>query len=281
MNELQICEFEILKEFIDICDKLNLQYFMLGGSALGAVKYQGFIPWDDDIDVGLYREDYNKFVKEAPNYLSKNLFLQNYRTDANFAHIYSKLRNSNTTYIEKNAAHLNINHGVYIDVFPLDGYPKDSKKQSKLEKKKRIYKFIHESNFRYKRSNKEEFVVRALRLFGVSKWTKGILKKYEQMIACCSVLDSEIICNHGNWKGKLEYVPKRYYGKGTRVTFENIQVRIPECYDEYLTQKYGDWRLELPLEEQKGHHYYEICDLERPYTYYIENISGNKIHIKR
>lgn len=270
MTELQKCEYEILKQVIKIFEQLNIQYYMIGGSTLGAVKYQGFIPWDDDIDIGLYREDYNKFLKEADKYLPSHLFLQNYRTDKRYALVYSKIRNCETTYIEKNAAHLDINHGVFIDVFPLDGYPEGSEEQEKLEKKKRLYKFVSESNYCFNRNKKEDMVVKVLRLFGVSNWTGKVLKKYEQMIASYTVHDSETICNHGNWKGKLEYVPKEYYGEGTWTIFGDIQVRVPEKYDEYLTQKYGDWRAELPKEEQRGHHYYEICDVNQPYTNYTK-----------
>ena len=110
--------------FVQICDRLQMEYFMLCGSALGAIKYGGFIPWDDDIDVGLYREDYERFCKEAPMLLPKKFFLQNYASDPDFPAIYSKLRDSSTTSIEKSVAKLPINHGISIDIFPLDGYPK-------------------------------------------------------------------------------------------------------------------------------------------------------------
>ena len=70
MNAIQKKVFQLFKMFVQICDRLQMEYFMLCGSALGAIKYGGFIPWDDDIDVGLYREDYERFCKEAPMLLS-------------------------------------------------------------------------------------------------------------------------------------------------------------------------------------------------------------------
>lgn len=72
MNAIQKKVFQLFKMFVQICDRLQMEYFMLCGSALGAIKYGGFIPWDDDIDVGLYREDYERFCKEAPMLLPKN-----------------------------------------------------------------------------------------------------------------------------------------------------------------------------------------------------------------
>lgn len=95
MNDLQKCELELLKYFIDICNKLNLRYYLVCGSALGAVKYGGFIPWDDDVDVALPRPDYEMFIKNAQRMLPSHVFLQNSMTDPQFPLIFSKLRNSN------------------------------------------------------------------------------------------------------------------------------------------------------------------------------------------
>ena len=139
MTNLQKIEFGILKEFIRICEILNLKYYIVCGSALGAVKYGGFIPWDDDIDVALPREDYEVFLCEAPKYLPEHLFLQTYKTDPKIPVIYAKLRNSNTTYIENSCKSIDMNHGIYIDIFPLDGYPVALKEQKKLERAKLFY----------------------------------------------------------------------------------------------------------------------------------------------
>ena len=121
MTDLQQTEFEILKEYIAVCERLKLRYYLVCGSCLGAVKYSGFIPWDDDIDVAMPREDYRVFCEKAPLLLPEHLFLQTNESDRNYPNIFAKLRDSRTTYIEKGMAELDIHHGVYIDVFPLDG----------------------------------------------------------------------------------------------------------------------------------------------------------------
>lgn len=268
MNELQSCEMNILREIVSVCHQLGIRYYMVCGSALGAVKYQGFIPWDDDVDIGMFREEYERFVREAPPLLPEHLFLQNFRSDKAFSQIYSKVRDSRTTYIEKSVANLDMHHGVYVDVFPLDGYPTTAKEQKAFERKKKYYKLICESRFDFPRSPKAALVTKLLRITGISRCSHKYLIKYDTLIASYPTADSPVICNHGNWQGKLEYAPREQYGEGLEVPFGDLTVRVPEKYDEYLTQKYGDWRADLPEEQKVGHHYYEVMDLEKPYTAY-------------
>lgn len=147
MNELQQKERDLLKIFIDFCDKNKLTYFLVGGTLLGAIRHKGFIPWDDDIDVAMPREDYDKFIVLASKHFTKDkdVFFQNYRTDKYYPYVFSKLRDSNTTFIEKIYKHVDMNHGVYIDIFPIDGISKNSnekkKKWSESLCKKHLFSF--------------------------------------------------------------------------------------------------------------------------------------------
>lgn len=270
MNELQMVEFDLLRCFIETCEKLNLNYFLVCGSALGAARHEGFIPWDDDMDVGMYREDYNKFMKLAPALLPEGIFLQNYKTDPKYPHVFAKLRNSNTTYIEKSAKDLKINHGIYIDIFPLDGYPDSTKEQKKLTFLKKWYKLQLASAFKLPDTLKGKLFLSFLRLLGCHKRTSKILAKYERVVSKYPVKGSKIICNHGTWYGSRDYISSEYYGKGSDAVCEGITVRVPEKCDEYLTALYGDWRTPPPIEKQKGHHYYEVCDTKNPYTHYLK-----------
>ncbi len=268
MNELQKVERELLRVFVDACSRLGLPYYLVCGTALGAAKYEGFIPWDDDVDVGMPREAYETFLTRAPEILPQWAFLQTSETDPAYPLMFAKLRHSNTTYIETGLAHLPIHHGVYLDIFPLDGYPDDPAVQRRLEQRKRIYMLMLYTAVEYPRSPRYMAFARILRLLGVHKRSQWTVRRLNKLLGAWPIKDSALICNHGNWQGKREYAPAEQYGAGRLATFEGIQVRIPEKYDEYLTQKYGDWQAELPVEEQVGHHYYTVCDLERPYTYY-------------
>lgn len=283
MTELQEKEFELLQLFVELCNKNNLTYYLVCGSALGAVKYGGFIPWDDDIDVALPRVDYEKFLSCA-NDLPDWCFVQNYRTDPGFHLLGTKLRNSGTTYIEKMCGKLPINHGVFIDVFPLDGKwdHKRSFAQARrsFEGKRRVhldYRRLNRDIFKHYRIN-YYFIMN--RLFGLYDRTSDSIREFDDMVSSFDLTSSDTWCNYANSASDVEYAPCWHYGEGTWGTFEGMRVRIPENYDAYLTQKYGDWRVDLRDDQKVGHHYYEVCDLTRPYTDYIEYLPGGKLRIK-
>lgn len=280
MNDLQRTELCLLENFINVCEKLGLTYFLVCGSALGAAKYGRFIPWDDDIDVALPRADYEIFCRRAKEFLPGYCFLQNYRTDPAFPMIFSKIRDTRTTYIEKSMADLDICHGVYIDVFPLDGYPEIEKEKARTEREKRKFAMKTLCCFSVRYSKKAALLARVQRLIGFRGKSAEFARRLEAEISKYPCDKSAVWCNHGNWQGKLEYAPREQYGKGTEAHFEGLTVRIPERYDEYLSQKYGNWRADIPPEAKKGHHYYTICDLSRPYTDYTKH-SGTKEKYKK
>ena len=277
MTDLQKKELEIFKAFAQICEELNLTYYLVCGSALGAEKYSGFIPWDDDLDVALPREDYITFCDKAREMLPKHLFLQNHKTDTEYPLLFSKIRDCNTTFIEKSLACRDINHGIYIDVFPLDGYPTKKIHVRKLENTKKVYCLTRLCCLNFNKTWKTTVLVKILKLFRIDKNFYKIVERTEKELMKYSISDSNIWCNHGNWQGALEYAPAEQYGIGEIRSFEGLSVRIPEKIDEYLTQKYGQWKNDLPDEKKHGHHYHLICDCNRPYTLYL----SQQIEIQR
>ncbi len=272
MTELQHCEYDLLKRALKIINENNLKYYLVCGTALGAVKYGGFIPWDDDIDIALPRKDYELFVDLMAACDDEAIAIQNYRFDPNVPFFYSKIRANNTTYIEKTVSRLNINHGVFIDVFPLDGYPNGLMSARLFELKKKIVWRLLSSVY-FRDSSWKNLVVYPIKKV-VDKKVHSLVKYYERLVSSVDVSRSDLMCNFGNSPSKSEYAPKWHYGDGIAATFEGLEVRIPENYDAYLTQKYGDWRADLPKEQQVGHHYYEVLDLNKPYTEYCKEGSS-------
>lgn len=120
MDALHAIQLDMLLEFDRVCKALGLHYHLAAGTLLGAIRHEGFIPWDDDIDVAMPRRDYNRFLKEAPSLLSAELFLQHWRSDPGFAEQFAKLRREGSEFRELGRHRANHHHGIYVDIFPFD-----------------------------------------------------------------------------------------------------------------------------------------------------------------
>ncbi len=121
LGELQDLIYNIFCEFDRVCRKYNIKYSMEGGTLLGAVKYQNFVPWDDDIDVIMCRSDYEKFLKVTPNELDKQYFIQSYNNVSEFPLNYAKLCFNGAKIYDYDYSHIkNMHHGIFMDIFPID-----------------------------------------------------------------------------------------------------------------------------------------------------------------
>lgn len=155
MTELQTVELELLRQFLAVCEREGLTYYMVCGSALGAVKYGGFIPWDDDIDVALPRADYERFCRVAPGLLPDWCFLQNYRSEPLYYRLGSKLRDSRTTFAEVMAERLDIHHGVFIDIFPLDVQWRSPADEREFRRRQAVFEAARRVRLHYRRLSPE------------------------------------------------------------------------------------------------------------------------------
>lgn len=147
MKEVWAVQLDLLAEFDRVCKKHNIKYFASGGTALGAIRHKGFIPWDDDMDLMMFRDDYNKLLEIGPKEFEQPYFLQNKFTDPCGNETISKLRNSDTTALLKTEVNscFNYNKGIFIDIFPLDAVPDDEKERKSFinelaQKKDRFFK---------------------------------------------------------------------------------------------------------------------------------------------
>ena len=272
-QRLKNIELEMLKKFVEICERLNLRYYLIGGSLLGAIRHRGFIPWDDDIDVGMPRKDYEKFIKEAQNYLPEYYFVQNRKTDPELLNNYTKIRDSRTTFIETRVKHRKINHGVFIDVFPIDFYPDTKIKQICFDLKKILQKYRLRGAFIIPEESKHaahaEFFARAFSLLLriIYPTTTSVLNAQDKLYK--KEKHSTLIANLcGSW-GKREILQASWMNETCDVEFEGMKLKAPKEYDKYLKQVYGNYMKLPPLEKRVGHHHNEIIDLDKPYTMYM------------
>ena len=131
-QKLHQCHIILLEEIKRICKKFDLKYYAIAGTLLGAVRHKGPIPWDDDMDIGMMREDYEKFLAAVKTELGDRFFLQNFDTDKGYGLNFSKLLLLDTVMIERNAADSGAYKCIYVDIFPLDNAPDDADLQEMI-----------------------------------------------------------------------------------------------------------------------------------------------------
>ena len=123
-RKMQLTELDMLVEFDRVCRKHNIEYVLFGGSLLGAVRHKGYIPWDDDADIGMLRKDYEKFKKHMDEMNPNICFFQDHETDPEYRWGYGKLRRTGSKYVRVGQEHLKCQTGIFVDIFPMDDIPK-------------------------------------------------------------------------------------------------------------------------------------------------------------
>lgn len=267
IKRLQEYQLKMLKAVDRVCKKNNIEYYLTWGSALGAVRHSGFIPWDDDIDISMTWENYKKFEEIAQKELGDKYFYQSQETDQYCFTNWNKVRINNTTSMERHLRHIKCHYGICMDIFPIVGVPNSKFKKEIQKAQVMIYRVL-----RYERyfTNKKP---KGNRLFKV---IYGVfpkrLKKYMMEKALQGITKYDMSqCN--KW---VEFLSssfekrtfnKEIYGSGTIAKFENMEVMIPKKYDEYLKYLYGDY-MTLPPEEKRVGHGDIITDFERSHEHY-------------
>lgn len=269
MLKLRNVELNILRNFIEVCGKLDISYFVIQGTLLGAVRHHGFIPWDDDIDVGMLREDYTRFLQYGQSLLLKQYFLQTHYSDPMYPHGFAKIRDCSTAFVETSCKNIKMNHGIYIDIFPFDYYPDNTVAQTVFELKKLILRYrIRDSMFipSDKQKNMKNLVRYILK--------RGSKLLYPSLSAALDAQDDlyqrtkhgKNRINNGSPWGKKECIPNEWLNGITTLDFEGIPVNAPCFYKEYLTHVYGDYMTLPPPEKRIPHHYICALDFEHSYT---------------
>lgn len=268
MNEMQKKLIEMLGWFHEFCLKNNFRYYIIAGTMLGAVRHGGFIPWDDDIDVGMPRSDYermkrlysgkggNKYVFEFPDFKNKE-----------YPFLWGKLYDTTTTFIEKQRHP--VKRGIYIDVFPLDGVGNDlsiAEKNYKHFYSQYRLNLMISSAFLKRRSLKKNAGVLVGRIISPLFVNKQKLAK--RIDVSCKRFDfdkSDFVCNLLGGAGTKGIVPRSCFGTPTLIKFNKLEVFGLEKPDIYLKSMYGDYRKLPPVEKQISLHDSICLNLNKGY----------------
>ncbi len=257
LKKLQNIELKILKEVDKVCTEYDINYYLGEGSLLGAVRHEGFIPWDDDIDILMMREDYEKFLKIAPSAISKDYEIQHSSLIENYWSPFIKVRYLGESFFKQShIAHLTNNNGPLIDIFPLDNVPKsDSFGQMLQAYTIKFYRGMLSYKLKTRIPKKwKGYIVKFCSNF-VS--VKSIHKKLNKTFIKYNNDENKYIVNLASYYNyKKQTVPKEWYGKPKIVKFENLCMPIPNKSHEILTSVYGDY-MELPPVEKRviKHHF--------------------------
>lgn len=253
-----------LLEVDRICRAHGIKYFITGGTMLGAVRHKGFIPWDDDLDVGLRRDEYEKFLSAAKDELDDGFFLQTNRTDPEYSLPYCKLRVNGTKFMNVGDRRQNIHHGAFIDVFPMDAAP--AGKLARLAHGNTVY-FLKMALLARSRFDPQgtvsgsrmplfkalRLLLRPFRLGTLMRWTERAMRMFGGRRTGWAVN----LC--GTYGYKREVVPVAFLEEYVLVPFEGHEVYTMKNWDAYLTQIYGNY-MQPPPEDKRstGHEPVEL-----------------------
>lgn len=257
-EKLRSVELEILDEIVRICDKYDITYFLAYGTLLGAIRHKGFIPWDDDIDIAMSREDYNKFKDKCKNELDDKYFLQNPETEPLYwmgiSHL--KVRKNGTLWKVPDLANLDVHKGIFVDIFVLDHASKEKSIlqdiQAILFEKIKGVRW-HKTKVASQDTNslRHKLVVSIASLFKL----EHLLKLQRKVVSINKDVKSQYYIRFGSSKKghRKQTMPKEVFHPPKKVEFEGKLYNAPNDWDEYLTRIYGDY-MELPSEDKRRSH---------------------------
>ena len=259
LDELKQIELRILKQIHNVCAQQGLRYFLVGGTLLGAIRHNGFIPWDDDIDIGMPRADYERFI----DYCSTNpvpfQVICN-RLNKDYGYLFAKAMDPNTVLVEKTGNRCGVELGVFVDVFPMDGLgDTQDEAVANLNKTRFNREMLVAANWKkFSRSKTRAIYYEPIRLafYCMSRMSSfgKLIRKIESRYAVDGFDKSNYVgCVCGAYRNK-EIVEREVFSEYVDVPFEDAVFKCPKQFDRYLSNIYGNY-MQLPPEEKRVTHH--------------------------
>lgn len=248
---LQLLQLTAIIELTKVCDQLNLKYYGIAGTLLGAFRHKGFIPWDTDADFAMFRSDYNKLISMGNNVIDKKFVIQSDYNDINNKTCFARIRIKSTYFVEKENECNPLFSGLYIDIFPLDNAAKRPSLFSLMHHK--ILKiFIRVKAYRLGKKNSSTSIRSFLaKLLNYSFFfiPLSLIKSYlDFYMTKHNGYETNLVTNYNSKYGlKKQTIPRKIYGNPKYKFFEGVQIPIPEHSEFWLKRIYGDYNTPLKV----------------------------------
>ena len=263
LRRVQLMQLDIAKEIKRICQEQNIKFFLAGGTLLGAVRHKGFIPWDDDLDIGMLQSDYEIFCQVAPKYLSNKYKFINWHIDERYGLSFGKVYKVGTVF-QESKSYANNTNGIYVDIIVYHNAPTNPASQQKLINQLNFLErlILMKNHYRPWMDNnkinwKKRFMYVPIQLLAKCFTRSYLIKKHMELTNAQPI--SEFLYEQlGPYK--VPMFKRRWFEKVHCVAFEDTQFPIIEESDSYLRSLYGDYMLLPPENERENRH--QIVKLE-------------------
>ena len=259
ISEIQQMELGIMEYIHEVCHKIGVKYFLSYGSLIGAVRHKGFIPWDDDMDICMLRDDYEKLQDYMIAHPDERYELMSYKNNVNYVYPFMKVQD-NHTYLVEEDVRIDSDMGIYVDIFPVDGYEDDQAFKDKMTK---IIKKRQLSCYTFKGITNTKSVVNSIiRYISVIIFyftnTNKYVSQIDELAKSRKVEDYELV-DYVVYKDMNKPVWKREWLEQVEAgSFEGKEFMIPKHYHEILTSDYGNYMQLPPVEQQVSHHDFKL-----------------------
>lgn len=270
IDDMKSIELNILKDVANFCDENNIRYYLCGGTLLGAVRHQGFIPWDDDMDIAMPRPDYEKFLKTY-NHQNQRYEVNGIENNHSWHFTFARVEDKCTVLYEKTLKKKYWKRHVFVDVFPLDGIPDDPKDENRFMREQDLLGIItnasafgFHSSRHYSDSKKANVSLRnfcrtVLKYFAILLFsgvnTQKVIRRVNQNSKKYEYGKTKSVgITVSVWNRHFEQSSTASFAQRTKFKFEDGEFWGPKGYDEYLTKTYGDYMTPPPQKNQVTHH---------------------------
>lgn len=262
LRDIQLGELDILRKIKEICTEQNIGYFLFCGTLIGAVRHHGFIPWDDDVDVAMLRDDYERFIAYCREHEERLLPFKLYHYTTKKDYIYPIARFVDTRYRVEYKDYKDYDLGLFVDLYPLDGCG------NSLEDRNQVFKDVRgwiislislgaRTNVQYNHGFLNYVAKSVVRFVAQIIGQNRLIRMIDQRAQKNSVQSSQFV-HCIIWDTfRAPMIRKECVSSLVEVPFENDSFLIPQGYDEILKEEYGDYMQFPPEEDRVAHHYYK------------------------